>query len=435
MSVISRHARLDQTAIPVHQELERTDVHEIAELSEQTRSLVKATAPLLAARGEELTVCMYRRMFSENPELKAYFNQAHQATSKQPRSLAAAVHAVAAHIDQLAVLEPAVQRIAHRHASLDVRPEHYPIVGKHLLKAMQEVLGAAATPEVLSAWAETYMLLSSIFIGAEQTIYTDNAMAPGGWIGFRRFRVVHKVPECETMASFYLQPVDRKPLPPFQPGQYLTLKFDQLGPDGARRNYSLSDAPCASHYRVTIKRELLAPGAARELAVSHHMHDAIAPGDEIEVGPPCGDFVLRAQTRRPIVLLSAGVGLTPLVSMYRHLASQRHEGPVYFIHGTQSRATHALHDEIRDIATRLDTFHAHVCYSAPTPSCVQGLDYHTRGRLDGSVLERVVPGLDCEFYFLGPVSFMRAIRRALLDRGVPEARLHFEFFGPAEELE
>jgi nitric oxide dioxygenase len=435
MSAISRHAQTEHSAIPVSQEPERTDVHQIAVLSEQTQAIIKATAPLLARRGEELTICMYRRMFSHNPELKAYFNQANQATGKQQRSLAGAVYGVAANIDHLEVLAPAVQRIAHKHASLDVRPEHYPIVGRHLLKAMQEVLGAAATPEVLSAWAETYMLLSSIFIGAEQKIYTDNAMAPGGWTGFRRFRVVHKVPECESITSFYLQPVDGKPLPPFQPGQYVSLKFDHLGPDGARRNYSLSDAPCPSHYRLTIKRELLSPGAASEHAVSHHMHNAIAPGDEIEVSPPCGDFVLQARGKRPLVLLSAGVGLTPLVSMYRHLASEGHQSPVYFIHGTRNRTTHALHDEVRDIADRRRNFHQHVCYSAPTPGCVPGVDYDTNGHIDRAVLDSILPGPDCEFYFLGPISFMRSIRRALIDWGVPEAQLHFEFFGPAEDLD
>jgi nitric oxide dioxygenase len=434
MSALSRQTQLEYAAIPRHQEPERTDVHEISVLSEQTRAIIKATVSLLAAKGEELIICMYRRMFSENPELKAYFNQANQATGKQPRSLASAVYAVAANIDHLEVLAPAVQRIAHKHASLDVRPEHYPIVGRHLLKAMQEVLGAAATPEVLAAWAETYMLLSSIFIGAEQQIYTDNAMAPGGWTGFRRFRVVHKVPECESITSFYLQPVDGKPLAPFRPGQYLTLKFDDLGPDGARRNYSLSDAPGQSHYRVTIKREVLSPGADGAQAVSHHMHSAIAPGDEIEVSPPCGDFVLQ-QSERPVVLLSAGVGLTPLLSMYRHLDGEGHQGPVYFIHGTRNRATHALHEEVRDIAGRRENFHQHVCYSAPTLDCVQGLDFDTRGHIDRSVLESILPGPDCEFYFLGPTSFMRSIRRALIDWGVPEAQLHFEFFGPAEELD
>ena len=159
-------------------------------LSAQTISIVKSTAPVLAQHGEEITQHFYQQMFKENPELLDIFNAANQKTGRQQAALANAVYAYAANIDNLGALTAAVQRIAHKHASFNILPEHYPIVGKHLLGAVAHVLGDAVTDDVVNAWTEAYGLLADIFIEVEEGIYRENENSQGGWRGTRDFKVV-----------------------------------------------------------------------------------------------------------------------------------------------------------------------------------------------------------------------------------------------------
>src|SRR5688500_597214 len=175
-------------------------------LNERTIEIVKATAAAVAPQAEAITRRFYSLMFAENPEVTAYFNQAHQHSGGQQRALAGAICAYAANIDNLAALGPAVELIAQKHCSLGIQPEHYPIVGKHLLAAIKDVLGDAATDEVIAAWGEAYGLLAKVFINREEEIYQAHESAPGGWRGFRPFVVRRKAVESDCIASFYLSP-------------------------------------------------------------------------------------------------------------------------------------------------------------------------------------------------------------------------------------
>ena len=166
-------------------------------------------------------------MFAGNPETLAYFNPAHQHAGDQQRALAGAICAYAANIDNLAALGPAVELIAQKHCSLGIRPEHYPIVGKHLLVAIKDVLGDAATDEVIAAWGEAYGLLAKIFIDREAEIYRQQAAAPGGWNGYRRFVVDRKRPRKRDRHLVLSAPGDGGPLPTFKPGQYITVNIDR----------------------------------------------------------------------------------------------------------------------------------------------------------------------------------------------------------------
>ena len=183
--------------------------------------------PLLKSRGEDITRHFYRAMLTGHPELKAFFNEAHQAEGTQARALAGAVLAYASHIDRVHELAPALPRIIQKHVALGVQPAHYPIVGACLLAAIREVLGAdVATDEIIAAWAEAYGALAQLLIDAEEQVYAATAALPGGWRGQREMVVARKERESELITSFYLEPVDGQPLPPFQPGQDLTLVLD-----------------------------------------------------------------------------------------------------------------------------------------------------------------------------------------------------------------
>jgi nitric oxide dioxygenase len=213
-------------------------------LKPTTISTVKATAPVLAEQGYPIIECFYRRLFEAHPALKNLFNMRHQERGEQQRALASAVLAYATNIDNLGALQAAVTRIAHKHASLYVRPEQYPTVGEHLLAAIKEVLGAAATEPIVGAWGEAYQELAGILIQAEADLYAESAARPGGWRGWRDFVLRHKRQESEVITSFFLEPQDGGRVADFKPGQYISVVVDvpRLGLQQIRQ-YSLSDAP------------------------------------------------------------------------------------------------------------------------------------------------------------------------------------------------
>lgn len=401
-------------------------------LSQQSIDVVKATAPLVAANAEAITRRFYARMFEADPEVRAFFNQAHQHAGTQPRALAGAICAYAANIDNLAVLGPAVELIAQKHCALMIRPEHYPIVGKHLLAAVKEVLGDPVTDEVVAAWGEAYGLLADVLIEREAAIYREQAQAAGGWNGYRPFVVDRKVRESDVVTSFYLKPQDGGPLPTFLPGQYVTVQIDHPETPTSPRNYSLSDRPGVGHYRISVKRE---PGQPPGL-ISNYLHDRLREGDVLRIGPPCGEFTLDVSklSGRPIALVSAGVGLTPTVSMLKALDQAGTTTPVAFVHGARNRSTQALASEVREIAARSANVTVHVRYSDPLDGDLESGVCEGAGLIDVELLGSIVPLAECDFYLCGPRAFMASLYHGLMRAGVPDDRIRFEFFGPKQDL-
>jgi nitric oxide dioxygenase len=398
-------------------------------------AIVKATVPALVAHGETLTRHFYRRMFTGNPEVKAFFNPAHQQGGSQQRALAAAICAYAQNIEQPAALAGAVELIAQKHASLNVLPEHYPIVGKHLLGSIREVLGAAATDDVIDAWAAAYGVLADILIHREAEIYREHE-AQHGWRGFEPFAVDKKRRESDTITSFYLVRPDGAPPRLFKAGQYITVRVPT--PDGGTtmRNYSLSCAPGAARYRISVKREVGATDDAPNGHVSNHLHDNVDVGHRVEVGPPCGEFTLDlpADPARPLVLISGGVGITPVLSMLHAALAANEQRDVLFVHGAINGRTHAFREEVLALADANARLRVHFRYSAPTRSDRERELFESEGLVTASLIESLLDGPDAEFYLCGPKPFMTLLFEGLIAWGVDPSRLHHEFFGPAQEL-
>jgi nitric oxide dioxygenase len=391
-------------------------------LSNEHIALVKATVPLLESGGEALTTHFYRMMLSEYPQVRPLFNQAHQASGDQPRALANGVLMYARHIDRLQALGPLVGQIVQKHVSLQILPEHYPIVGSCLLRAIREVLGAEiATDEVIAAWAAAYGQLADLLIGAEEEVYSASERAPGGWRGGRAFRVARKVRESEEITSFHLQPVDGGAILDFIPGQYIGLRLELEGEE-VRRNYSLSAGPDGREYRISVKRE---PGGR----VSNHLHDRVGEGDELELFIPSGEFTL-SPSRKPLVLISAGVGITPLMTM---LEAAVHSGrPIRFIHCARHAGVQAFAARVDELAAAHPQLQRFYCFDEARAD--DGADAH--GRLSLERLKAWLPAeRDLDAYFLGPKPFMAALKRNLRELGVPEVQARYEFFGPASALE
>jgi nitric oxide dioxygenase len=391
-------------------------------LNAEQRAIIKATVPLLETGGEALTTHFYKLMLSEYPQVRPLFNQAHQASGDQPRALANGVLMYARHIDQLEQLGGLVGQIINKHVALQILPEHYPIVGSCLLRAIEEVLGKEiATAEVIAAWGAAYGQLAEILIGAEEGLYKQKEEAAGGWRGTREFRLVRREQESSEIVSFYFAPVDGKPVLKAEPGQYIGL---QLFIDGAeqRRNYSLSALCDGKQYRISVKRE---SGGK----VSNYLHHEMMVGSTVQLFPPSGDFTLAASDR-PLVLISGGVGITPTLAMLE--AALETKRPVHFIHCARNAGVHAFRDWVDGLAQQHPQLKRFYCYAEDDGS----RDANAVGLLSQELLGEWMPGeRDVDAYFLGPKSFMAVIKRHLKELGVPQQQSRYEFFGPAAALE
>jgi nitric oxide dioxygenase len=402
-------------------------------LNEKTIQIVKSTAPVLQEHGETLTKHFYKRMFKHNPEVAPFFNPAHQTAGNQQRALAGAIAAYAANIDNLEVLGGAVELIAQKHASLLIKPEHYPIVGENLLASIREVLGEAATDDVINAWAEAYGFLADILIGREQQIYEENAGKPGGWEGFKQFRVIRKEKESSNITSFYLTAADGAPLPAFKPGQYITVRAATPNDSTTMRNYSLSDKPGQDWFRISVKREVPPEADTPAGYVSNMLHDKIEVGDTIEIAPPCGEFFLDVSEKheRPLVLLAAGVGITPIISILQASLDAMPERQIIFIHASLNEDVQAFKRVVDTLAENHPNLRTHYRYSDPGARSGNA----STGFVTADYLEQLLPGRDADYYFCGPQPFMVSIYHDLMKWGIPASQVHFEFFGPRQELE
>lgn len=398
----------------------------------QQIAIVQATVPALQQYGEAITTAFYQTLFEEHPALLNIFNPANQRNGGQSRSLAASILAYAAHIDRLDQLGGMVNRIAHKHASLEVQAEHYPIVGEHLLRAIRTVLDEDATPEILDAWGAAYGQLATIMIGVEKQLYTEGSTQLGGWSGYQPLIVERKVRESETITSFYLASPTGAPLPAFLPGQYLAVKahvadapFEQI------RQYSLSQIGNGRTYRISVKREL-APGhiaAADNGLISNHLHADVNEGNTILAHVPQGDFVLR-ESHKPVVLLSGGVGITPSICMLQHLALNATHRPTLFVHATTQRSHHAFRDEARALVAASPHTRALVFYEKVSPPDQAGLDFDLIGRISADSLRPHLPQQPADFYYCGPVGFMKAVEGVLDSLNIPLADRYSEAFAP-----
>lgn len=411
----------------------------MAPLTPEQVQVIRATVPVLAEYGATITTMFYADMLEAHPELKNIFNNTHQATGHQARALAGSLYAYASNIDDLGKLSPALELICHKHVSLYIRPEHYDIVGEHLLKAMKTVLGSAATADILDAWEAAYWQLAHIMINKEESLYEEAE----NWTDWRDFRIVRKEKEAEEITSFYLKPVDPSlKLPIFKPGQYISVNVfvDEL--DGGvwqARQYSLSDAPGKDYFRVSVKREpSVEIGEPRHMThqgyLSNILHEKKNVGDVVRVSHPWGDFYFDEEKEDksvPIVLISAGVGLTCLYSILS-MTLEKGERPVTWIQGARDGKTRAYKQEIDRLAEKKSNLHTVYFSSGPQEGEVQGQDYDIKGRVNLDQVDQKLLFTDNDktlYFTCGPEQFMLDVEAKLKAYGVPAERVKMELFG------
>ncbi|MDX3313667.1 FAD-binding oxidoreductase [Streptomyces sp. ME08-AFT2] len=397
-------------------------------LSEQSAATVRATLPVVGAAIGDITERFYAGLFAAHPELlRDLFNRGNQASGTQRQALAGSIAAFA----RLLVDRPEdrpdamLGRIAHKHASLGVAPEQYPVVHEHLFAAIVDVLGEAVTPEVAAAWDEVYWLMANALIAVERRLREERDGGPGArpW---REWQVVERVEETADVVTFRLRPRDGAPVREFRAGQYVSVRTRLA--DGARqiRQYSLSGAPDAGLRQISVKRvaggETVAAGALTpEGEVSGHLHARVREGDVLELSEPYGDLVLDDADGAPLLLASAGIGVTPIVAMLAHLAAVGYDAPVTVVHADRSPAHHALRTDHETYAAKLPDASVHLWYEREAPA-------DARTGLADLTDVAVAPGTRA--YLCGPLPFMRAVRAQLIEKGVAPADVHYEVFGP-----
>ncbi|KAK3317280.1 globin-like protein [Cercophora scortea] len=411
-------------------------------------AIIKSTAPVLAVHGNTITTLFYNTMIAENSSLNNIFSTTSQTTGRQPRALAGAVLAYATYIDDLPKLTHAIERIAHKHASLQVTPAQYDIVGKYLMQAIGQVLGAAATAEIVDAWTAAYGFLASVFIGREADLY--KSQAADGWLGWRKFRIAKKVPESGNITSFYLTPSDGVvPLPKFLPGQYVSLQLPvpSLGYLQSRQ-YSLSAAPRekGETYRISVKREEGQQPLGIKGIISNMLHDEFSEGGEVELSHPQGEFVLdpadKGKEGVPVVLISAGVGATALMSILDSLTPSQEAAvpvkrPVSWIHASWSSELEPFGEAVRKIAGENENVSANVFLETLREGDKLGVQYQfAESKLDLAKLDQEkdlhVGDSRSEYYLCGSEGFMVEMRRALVALGVDKERVYLELFATGD---
>lgn len=388
-------------------------------LSEQSAATVHATLPAVGAAIGEIADRFYERLFAAHPELlRDLFNRGNQASGTQRRALAGSIAAFATHLVERPDERPDVllNRIAHKHASLGIAPEQYATVREHLFAAIAEVLGDAVTPEVEAAWDEVYWLMANALIAIERRLYAQHGDGRGGW---RVWEVVERVEETADVATFRLRPADGGPLPDFRAGQYVSVRVEL--PDGAHqiRQYSLSSAPGSPVRQIGVKR-VRGEASGPDGEVSNHLHTRVHVGSTIELSAPYGDLVLD-DTDAPVLLASAGIGVTPMIAMLEQLALTGHRAPVTVVHADRSPADHALRADHEAYAAKLADAAVHFWYEQ---------DAEGAGRPGRADLSSVAVASGTRAYLCGPLPFMRAVRGQLIDKGVAPADIHYEVFGP-----
>lgn len=382
-------------------------------LTKQQIELVKATVPVLREHGVALTSHFYKRMLSHNPELMQVFNMGHQRAGFQQQALAGAVLAYAENIENLTALLGAVAHIANKHVSVGIRAEHYPIVGKHLIASIKEVLGDAATPELIDAWTAAYMQLADVLIGAEKAIYDKNAVAEGGWTGWRFFKVAEKSKQTDNVTSFKLVPVDNGKMPEVKAGQYISVRVFVKGQDLIQpRQYTVVKADATSLTIAVKKVEAVEKSPAG--MVSNTLHNDINEGDVVEVSFPVGEFNL-PEGNGELCLLSAGIGITPLFAMLKEAVQKDPTRKISFVHVCKNKEAIPFREELALVVKE-----GNVSFEV--------FETSEHGRPSEDFFKSLV-SQGADYCICGPVPFMKLAASELVKNGVAENKIHAEKFG------
>ncbi|MBO1216765.1 nitric oxide dioxygenase [Staphylococcus nepalensis] len=374
-------------------------------LTQEEVQIIRETVPLLKDKGQTITSTFYKRLFEQHPELKNVFNQTNQKRGLQSSALAMAVLAAAENIEDLSPIVPAIMPVVYKHCALQVKAEHYPIVGENLIWAIQQETGLNEDDPIIQTWIKAYGAIADAFINLEKDVYSKMA-----WDGFKPFTVTNITEETDMIKSFTVTS-DEIDLSQFIPGQYITVDISsEKLPYRAKRHYSIVDGD----------KDFLTFGVRRDVTEEHEgevstvLHDEVNVGDTLLLSAPVGGFGLANKANKQL-FLGSGVGVTPLVSMYQEAVDA--DLTATFLQSTSNAQNVAFEEKLEDITAK---------------SSIAQFDKHFRGQ-DGFIdAEQLKQYLDdeTEVYVCGGNSFLKAMITELQKLEVPMDNIHFETFIP-----
>lgn len=393
-------------------------------LSEQNRPIIAATLPVVGQHIGEIAGRFYGHMFAAHPELMdGIFNRGNQARGEQQQALAGSVAAFASALVTTPehLPENLLSRIAHKHASLGIRPDQYQVVHDNLMWAIVDVLGDAVTPQVAAAWDEVYWLMANALINQERGLYSARGVRPE--IVWRPWRVERKIRETDDVVTFVVKRIDDRLVKTSLPGQYVTVRMPM--PDGISqpRQYSLTRADDGEHRQFSVKR--VHGGDTPDGEVSTLLHDTVDIGDVLTLSLPYGDVVLD-DAGRPVVFASAGIGIAPMAGMLSHLVAADSGLSITLLHADLDEGSFALRRQVVSDVLALRDASLHLWYEKESHSNEPVAGVH-QGMMD---LDQANLPDDATYYLCGPLPFMQAVRSALIGRGVAPVDIQYEVFGP-----
>ena len=384
-------------------------------LSTQSRPVIEATLPIIAERISSITPKFYQRLFTAHPELlDGTFSRSNQKNGTQQQALAGSIAVFATHLitNPETTPETMLARIAHKHTSLGVVEEQYPIVYEHLFAAIAEDLGEALTPEIADAWSEVYWLMAQALIKIEKGLYAQQANATA----YSTWKLAKRTATGNDSVTFSFEPADDTTATVAQPGQFVSIRMPMA--DGVRqvRQYTLSD-DIASTTRRTITVKLDVDGEFTPV-----LHNSLKVGDEVELSNPYGDLVID-QDGSPLVIATAGIGCTPSAAALHVLASKNSTRKITVLHADQEFDAWPLREQMLESIQALPQASIRTWFERG--ELPEGLNAQA-GYMDltDSLTE------DSQVYLCGPLPFMHAVRSQALAAGIPAERIHYEVFGP-----
>ncbi|WP_436881705.1 globin domain-containing protein [Staphylococcus gallinarum] len=374
-------------------------------LTENEKAIIKETLPVLQEKGTEITSFFYKRMFNQHPELKNMFNQTNQKRGLQSTALAQSVLAAALNIEDLTRILPVVKEIAYKHCALQVPPAGYDIVGENLIAAIEHVLSLENDNPIVQTWTKAYGEIANVFISVEKEIYEQMA-----WSGFKPFELIDIEQVTDNIKLFTIKSTEID-LSQFEPGQYITVDVEsEKLPYRAKRHYSIVEGN-VDQLSFAVKRDVT---ENNEGEVSTILHDEFKVGDMINLSAPVGDFTLN-HVSKPQLFIGSGIGVTPLVPMFRHVVSS--QGTAQFIQNTNDIDQIPFQEKLSEIANNEDNAN-YIIH-----------DKNQNGYIDAEYLKQYLTD-DTEIYVCGGTEFLKSIISILKEIGVATERVHFESFIP-----
>ena len=395
------------------------------QLSGQSRPFIEATLRVVGEHIGEIAERFYRHLFTAHPELlDGTFNRGNQAQGTQQQALAGSVAAFASALVNTPDHPPEtlLTRVAHKHASLGIRPEQYQVVHDSLVPAIVDALGDAVTPDIAAAWDEVYWLMADALNLIERGLYSARAVKPQTiW---RQWEVEEKIRETGDVVTFVVKRADDRLVKPSLPGQYITVQVPMA--DGTRqpRQYSLSRADDGQYRQFTVKR--VHGGGKPDGEVSTLLHTTVKAGDVLTLSVPSGAVALDDCSGRPMVFATAGIGITPMAGMLSHLVKAGSRLPVMLLHADLNEDSFALRRQVLDDIAALPSASIYLWYEQgagsrlPVQGCFSGdMDISQVNLPDAAVC-----------YLCGPIPFMHEVHSALTKRGAAPRDIQYEVFGP-----